>query len=266
MENERKDHIDSELSRTFFRKNSPEDTPRRRRFPWRSITVLILLLALAGGAFVALREKRVFLDISVKVENLPTAPSLAPGKKSSDKTTLPLYDFSESLHSWEIPTWAREKKDHVATGIRLVDFGRGSSSAPAVEVEADFPGGMWTGALVEVEQFLDLNGYDDMLCSVYLPSHAPDGLRAKFILTAGENWDFIEMSRSVTLRPGTWTEIKASLIPGNMDWRRSVMDEELLGEIKKISLRVESNRIPYSGPFYMSNIEITQNVGDHIEK
>lgn len=75
------------------------------------------------------------------------------------------------------------------------------------------------------------------------------------VLTVGDNWKFVEMSRSVPLIPGKWAVISANIEPGSYDWKRIVPDEKFAEDVRKIAIRIESNRKPkYSGPIYIDSV------------
>ena len=168
-----------------------------------------------------------------------------------------LFSFEDGDNQgWEIPDWALDKEDHIAKTLKTSEkfAAEGKSS---LEIECDFPGGAWTTALVELEQYLDLSPYRQIVVDVYTPKDTPLGLRAKIILTVGENWKFTEMTRSVPLVPGEWTTIKASIEPGSYDWKRIVSDEAFRQDIRKIVVRIESNKRPvYKGPIYIDNVRV----------
>ena len=90
-----------------------------------------------------------------------------------------------------------------------------------------------------------------------MPEDASFGLRAKLILTVGEDWQWTEMSRLVKLEPGEWTTVSASLAAGSSDWRRTQVTEEFRSDIRKLGIRIESNMRPvYSGPIYIDNVRL----------
>ena len=65
------------------------------------------------------------------------------------------------------------------------------------------------------------------------------------------------MSRSFPLIPGEWITIEANLEPGSYDWKRVVPDETFAEDVRKIAIRVESNRKPkYEGVFYIDNVRV----------
>ena len=178
---------------------------------------------------------------------------------SSDPITeeRTFYSFeTEYLDGWEIPAWAQGKTDHLAKEIVMSeDFATEGKSS--MKVDTDLPGGMWATALVEIQQYLDLSQYRVIMADIYLPEGAPMGLKAKMVITVGDNWKFVEMSRSVPLIPGEWATIEANIEPGSYDWKRVVPDEKFAEDIRKIAIRVESNRKPaYTGVFYIDNVRV----------
>ncbi|MBU0683486.1 MAG: hypothetical protein KJ864_04280 [Candidatus Omnitrophica bacterium] len=164
------------------------------------------------------------------------------------------YDFEKDLNGWEIPLWARGKNDYVAKNVtssnEVAIHGKNS-----MRVEVNFPGDIWAAALVEIQQYLDLSPYRVVSADIYLPQDAPIGLKARMILTVGNNWKFVEMSRSVPLVPGKWVTLSANIEPGSYDWKRIVPDDKFAEDVRKVAIRVESNRKPeYEGLMYIDNI------------
>ena len=171
---------------------------------------------------------------------------------SPDKT---LYDFENDLNGWEIPYWEREKTDHVAKTLKKTSY-IAYSGTGSLELSAEFPKKPWTAALVEIQQYLDLTNYNFLSANVYLPLRGPEAeIRGKLIFTAREDWDFIEMNRSVRLIPGKWVTLTASIAEGSKDWGELTLDEKITSDIRKISVRIESYNTPYSGPIYIDNIQ-----------
>jgi hypothetical protein len=166
------------------------------------------------------------------------------------------YSFEGDLGGWEVPTWAAGKSDYVAKGAAVSsDFA--SKGSDSMKIEVDFPGGIWTAGLVEIQQYLDMSRYRVIRADIYLPADAPIGLKAKLILTVGDNWKFVEMSRSVPLVPGEWATITANIEPGSYDWKRVVPDEKFAEDVRKIALRIDSNRKPkYAGSIYVDNVRV----------
>jgi len=167
-----------------------------------------------------------------------------------------LFSFEKGTDGFEIPDWAYEKPDHVQQDIRSSEnfASEGNSS---LEIDCEFPGGRWTGAIVEIMQYFDWSDYSTLACDVYLPAGAPIGLKGKIILTVGDSWKWIEMSRSYNVKPGQWTTMTADLRAGSIDWRRIEVDEAFRSDIRKIDIRVESNNKPaYTGPIYIDNVRV----------
>ena len=203
--------------------------------------------------------------LEVKKESPPkTSPTIGVVKKQKRVYTKPglpkaktLYNFEKNEQGWEIPLWELDKPDHVAISLKTTKAvaNEGNSS---LELNAEFPGGNWSGALVEVQQYLNLEDYDNIQADIYVPESCPEGLRCKLILTVGDNWRFVESSRSVRLVPGKWTTLNISIAEGSTDWRRMTVDRAFKEDVRKVALRVESNRKPvYSGPIYFDNIRVT---------
>jgi hypothetical protein len=165
-----------------------------------------------------------------------------------------LFSFETGTDGWEIPDWAYEKPDHIQEEINVSDK-FAADGQKSLEVLAEFPGGRWTGAIVEIMQYFDWSDYSAIACDIYLPEDAPLGLSAKMILTVGDSWKWVEQSRATALKPGEWTTVTASLKPGSIDWRRVEVDDAFRADVRKFDIRVESNNKPaYSGPFYIDNI------------
>ncbi|MFH1995697.1 MAG: hypothetical protein ABIJ27_01715 [Candidatus Omnitrophota bacterium] len=168
-----------------------------------------------------------------------------------------LYSFEDGVEGWEIPEWSLEKDDHVTQSIESSrDFSK--DGRRSLEVKAAFPGKRWTAAIVEVAEYFDWSNNDVVSCDIYLPKDAPSGLKAKMILTVGNEWKFTEMARSVKLVPGEWTTVAASLADGSTDWRKVVADQDFRGDIRKVDVRVESNKKPeFAGSFYIDSMKVT---------
>jgi len=167
-----------------------------------------------------------------------------------------LFSFEKDTQGWEIPEWAIEQEDHVAKSVESSkDFAKEGKGA--LKVIAAFPGKVWSAALVEDFEYFDWTPYKAISVDVYIPKDAPIGLKAKIILTVGESWKFTEMARSVALVPGEWVTITANLMPGSEDWKRTVVDDNFRKDVRKIAIRVESNKKPkYDGPIYIDNVRL----------
>lgn len=167
-----------------------------------------------------------------------------------------IFGFEKDTQGWEIPEWALEQEDHVGKTIE-VSTDVAKEGARSLKMMTVFPGKMWTAAIVEDFEYFDWTSYKELAVDVYIPPEAPVGLKAKIVLTVGENWKFTEMARSVTLVPGEWVTIAANLQPGSEDWKRTVVDDNFRKDVRKLAVRVESNKKPeYTGPIYIDNVRL----------
>ncbi|MBL7072607.1 MAG: hypothetical protein ISS33_02355 [Candidatus Omnitrophica bacterium] len=190
-------------------------------------------------------------SISTPIQKIKPKPVLRP-----DKT---LYDFEKDLDGWEIPHWARDKKDHVARTIKKTCF-TAYNGTGSLKIFTDFPKKEWTAAIVEIQQYLDLTNYNSLSANIYMPLDGPKAeIRGKLIITSGENWDFIEMKRSVRLEPGKWITLKANIAEGSQDWQDITIDNHITSDIRKVAIRIESYNTPYTGPIYIDNIQVLSN-------
>lgn len=167
-----------------------------------------------------------------------------------------IFDFETGLEGWEIPDWAYEQEDFVGETIEASkDFA--STGKSSLKLVANFPGGSWKGAIAEVMEYMDWTAYGKISCDIYIPQSAPAGLRAKLILTVGDDWTWTEMSKSVKLEPGKWVTVSANLMPGSVDWKRTNPTDEFRSDVRKIDVRIESNKKPvYKGPIYIDNMRV----------
>lgn len=282
-----RDDIDRELTRAFFggaeRKKTPEPPappppppkPKMNFLPIYIAIGIIGIIVIFAAYFLSQNK----ITFSVKVQAKPPAPRVYKSPlgnilndrkplmplsdykhrpaalKGSAKEEKTLYDFERDEQGWEIPSWETDKADHVAYSLRPVEK-IASKGKGSIEVYAEFPGGKWTGALVEISQFLDLSKYDAISVDIYIPPSAPANLKGKIILTAGESWQFSEMARGVKLTPGKWNTLSASLAKGSTDWRQTKVDDNFRSDIRKIAVRVEAEKAKYSGPIYIDNVRL----------
>ena len=170
--------------------------------------------------------------------------------------SMTIYDFEGGLQEWAIPDWAKEKDEDVGRLV-MISEEQASSGTSSMQLLVDFPGETWTGAYVEVFMHVtDWSRFSGIAADVFLPADAPSGLKGRVILTVGEEWTWTEMNRPIALEPGAWTTITANLKPGSLDWKFFPTDE-FRTDIRKVGLRVESDRIPvYSGAVYFDNIRL----------
>ncbi len=171
---------------------------------------------------------------------------------------ITLYTFEKDPQGWEIPDWATGKKDHVVRSLSISEF-NASSGKYALQLDVDFSGlPGWQGAYVErIVDVTDWSPFNFISADIFLPNGAPRGLRAKFILSVGDDWKWTEMNRSIPLTPGEWTVIRADLTPESMAWRRFI-DDGFRADVKKAGIRIESNgKIQYRGPIYIDNVKLS---------
>ena len=169
-----------------------------------------------------------------------------------------IYNFEGSLEGWAIPDWARSSKDYVARECVIseeaVDQGR-----HALEIQADFPGKVWTGAYVERQvETTDWSSFGVLSADLYLPERAPRGLWGRIILTVGNDWEWTEMNHPVKLEPGRWTMVSANLKPGSLDWKFFPTDS-FRANVRKIGIRIESDKEPaYHGSIFLDNVRLSE--------
>jgi len=201
-------------------------------------------------------SRRTILSVLVLV-TLGIVFSLPTQLKAADNEII-IYGFEKDLSGWEIPSWAREKDDHVANDIFVSDE-VSSEGMSSMVILANFPGKDWTGAYVEkMMDVRDWSPFGVLSVDVYVPDEAPVGLAGQIILTTGEDWTWTEMNRSISLKPGEWTTISVNLRPGSLDWK-FFPDESFRADIRKLGVRVESDRGPvYYGPAYVDNITLSE--------
>ncbi|MBU0571626.1 MAG: hypothetical protein KKC50_06250 [Candidatus Omnitrophica bacterium] len=285
------DHIDRELSRAYFGHGADQaskdgdnavgqitealkkatNTGKKRMLSASGKLKIssCILTTVILGLFLAyfFRDKKVFFTIVGEESNAPSLTrtvrlglreikSTAKTAARSSEGTETLFDFEKDTDGWEIPLWAKEKPDHVAVDLSRIT-GMASSGKGSLEVSANFTGDKWAAAYVETAQYLDFGDHDFIAADIYIPLSCPKGLKAKFIVTAGENWRFMEMTRSVPLIPGGWTTIQADITEESRDWRNPADKADFRSDVRKFGIRVESNPRPaYSGPIYIDNVRV----------
>src|SRR3989338_4163404 len=100
-----------------------------------------------------------------------------------------LYDFEKDPQGWKIPDWALAKKDYVAEEIGISEF-YASRNRYSLEMQVNFPVVKeWRGAYAECPvDIQDWSEYGWLEADILLPKESPKGLRAKLILTVGDDW------------------------------------------------------------------------------
>jgi len=223
--------------------------------------VLVFSLILSSGCARKKEEEPVKKEIAIKKtegkKKVPIPKEIpTPSTKPITEEKV-LFSFERGDEDgWEIPDWALEKDNNASVSLEN-SSNFASEGSKSLKLETDFPGKMWTGAILEHMQYFDFSPYRELSANVYIPKDAPIGLRAKIILSVGENWKFTEMTRSFPLVPGEWITIRASIEPGSYDWKRTIPNEAFRQDVRKIAIRIESNKKPsYQGPIYIDNVRL----------
>ena len=179
------------------------------------------------------------------------------------------FTFDEGIEGWKVPDWAFEKRDYVAGEVQLTEK-KVKSGSGALEIKCDFPGNRWTAALVELEGNMDFSPYDEMSVDIFIPRGAPKGFfKARFVMTVGVGWHFIEMREPVELMPGKWITLKTKIEKEELmvsSWRgrgeRRLFKH--IDAVKKVAVRIEYDASPphtiggrYHGPIFMDNMVIS---------
>ena len=170
-----------------------------------------------------------------------------------------LYDFEKDPQGWNIPDWALAKKDYVAEEIGISEF-YASRNRYSLEMQINFPVVKeWRGAYAECPvDIQDWSEYGWLEADILLPKESPKGLRAKLILTVGDDWKWTEINKALRLEPGEWTVIKVDIRGGSANLRSFITDD-FRRDVKKIGIRIESNGgIAYKGPVYIDNIKLSR--------
>lgn len=283
------DQIDQELSKTYFgnifKDESFQDMPATEvsfTHPSRIKPLLIITAAIIGivslifASFYFFSHKRFTFVVNINVENI--APALAvlteeknitpapiefPKKEVSElavpkiifKNVLTFYDFEEDNQNWEIPDWEFKKTLHPAMSLKRTGK-MASKGHSSLELSLVFKKDNCSAAYIETERYVNLEHNDVIRIDLYVPPDAPKRLRAKFVLTTGENWQFMEMARGKRLIPGTWTTLTANISEKSIDWQSAHIDKHFKTDIRKIALKIESFHLAYSGPIYVDNIRV----------
>ena len=167
-----------------------------------------------------------------------------------------VYDFEIDEQGFELPDWTLEQDDMVCDSIE-VNGDYVSEGEKSLKYNVAFPGGIWTAAFAECMEDFDWTPYSQISVDVYIPSDAPEGMKAEIVLTVGDNWEWKEFRKKQSLWPGKWTTLKADLKPGSVDWKRTEVTDEFRADVRKVGVRIISNKKPkYSGPIYIDNIRV----------
>ena len=180
-----------------------------------------------------------------------------------------IFDFEKGNKGWLVPDWAIMQEDHVGKDLSI-SLDSNNETNNVLKLECDFPGDVWSAAVVEYEKEMDLTGYKSLSVDIFLPKEAVGDLyQARIIIVAGPWW-WIQMRKSVHLINGKWNHIEANLNVGAtelMYWKgrnRSECLQANISDVKKIIIRIEYNANPsqaskpYKGPIFIDNIVIKE--------
>jgi hypothetical protein len=174
----------------------------------------------------------------------------------SDAAEKVIYDFEEDTQGFELPDWTLEQDDMVCESIE-VSSDVASHGSSSMKYNVSFPGKTWTAAYAECMEDFDWTPYSTISVDIYIPSDAPEGMKAEIVLTVGDNWDWKEFRKKKSIWPGKWTTLTADLKPGSADWKRTEVTDEFREDVRKVGVRIISNKKPvYEGPIYIDNIRV----------
>lgn len=199
-----------------------------------------------------MQKLKIFTILLITIFLFASLPAASYSKE------IVLYNFEKDPQGWEIPDWAISKTDHVGRQISVSEF-NASEGKYSLEFDVEFSGApRWEGAYVErVTDVTDWSPFGYLSVDIFLPKNAPQGLRARVILTVGEGWKWTEANKAYPLTPGEWTVIKLDLTPDSTSWRKFI-DDSFRSDIRKMGIRIESNgKIAYKGPVYIDNVKLS---------
>lgn len=275
------DHIDQAISKTYFNatekksktstKNPVKKTIKTNNTLFKITLTAVFIASISIGTLLLIRHfmpGRKIIFTVVEVDDAKSGTGNGPifsldrftkkAKPLIDDSTDILFDFEKDANGWEIPSWAFDKPDHIARSLDQIS-GISSNGTGSLKCDVKFLSERWSASHIEIAQYLDLGNYDNISADIYLPPAAPRGLKAQFILTVGEDWRFVEMSKNSPLTPGEWTTITSNISEKSKDWRRTVVDMDFKTDIRKLAIRVESNgRSTYSGPIYFDAVRVSK--------
>ncbi len=187
-----------------------------------------------------------------------SAKSAEKKKASKKQDGKVLFSFEVDSDGWRIPDWAFEKSDNASVEV-TVGGEFASDGKKALKMATKFPPKMWSGAYAEIEQdsssYMDFSPFPYLMADVYVPAEAPKRMKAEIILTVGDNWAWTEMRQPVELVPGAWTTIQANVAPDSTAWKAR-LTPELIGDVRKLGVRVSVNGPSYEGPVFIDNVRL----------
>jgi len=162
------------------------------------------------------------------------AAQIAPDLLDAPPAELPLcqaplvgvcYEFTSDSEGWHIPAWSRSAVAHVQPSQPVIYSVPDGSTA--LRIEAGFPQGRWSAAVLELREIRDLNSYEALVARVRVAAGGQFAVR--WAAMVGSRWTWSEVPDATPLRNGQWTEV-------------SVPVEELgtgLAHVRRLILRIE---------------------------
>lgn len=183
-------------------------------------------------------------------------PVHAEREASAEGMERVLFGFEKGTEGWEIPEWASKEKIDAAKSVKCSrDIAK--SGQRSLRVNVSFPAAAYAAALVEEFEYCNWTPYRELLCDVYLPKRAPQGLKAIMVLTVGDHWKRVEMSHYVDLVPGKWVTMSADILPGSKDWKTLSIKESFRKDVRKMAVKVVSDKEgQYAGPVYIDDVRL----------
>jgi len=167
----------------------------------------------------------------------------------------------DTYEEWYIPDRILSSSSRSINQLLVSDIVDNSADikSKSLELVVDFPRtNSWREIYIErLIDSEDWNIYRALSAKIFLPEDAPRNLKAKFILTCGRNWYWTEMKPRTSLKPGDWNLIEANLESISIDWRYRGDISELLKNVRKLGIRIESDYSrDYKGSIYVKDIEL----------
>ena len=219
--------------------------------------IIVVVLGFIAGNIIHNKPAGEPIEFSVAppVYNKPIEPSAVSVPRTGLYSDEVIFGFEKDASNWEIPDWCFKDDSYKGVNVSVSEtFAKEGISSLALM--CDFSGEKWATAYVEVQKYFDWTAYKAVSIDMFLPSEAPVGLKAKMILTIGRDWTWTEMINSISLVPGKWTTITASIVPGSIDWRGAKILDEFRADVRKLGVRIESNKAAYSSPVYIDNVRL----------
>jgi len=228
-----------------------------------------LPLGISAGIFMALnygsikqrkeKNKPVMKNVILKMCIIVVSLFFACSRSYSQERMI--YNCEQYINGWDIPEWPVSEEDYVSP-ILAVDENFLEDSFSGLKLTVAFDGDEWSAGMIETTGVFDLTLYKAISCRIYLPESAPRGIMARFIITVGDDYTWMELKRPIALTPGRHTRVKAGLRHGNNGWKTTYggvrIADWMKEDVRKIGIRIESNIVEYEGPVYINDIRLVK--------